>query len=164
VLKGAHWWYQFGGQLSNRIKLPLQIDVNLEEHDILAPKASVRLGCNGLWSRPTLAIVDTGSPFTLVSAQFVRSIGWTPPSEAPGVVLEGLGRREPGWKARMDISFISSRAQEPHLGLLLRNSSLIVTELVPKGEVLIGQHDALERLRFTQRNQRPHWDFELALS
>lgn len=147
----------------NHIQLPLQIDANLEGHNILAPKVSVRLGRDGLWSRPTLATVDTGSPFTLVSVEFARSIGWTLPSEAPGVALEGLGRSKPGWKTWMDVSFISSRAQEPQLGLLLRNSAVIVTELVPDWEVLIGQHDALEHLRFIQRNQEPHWDFELAL-
>lgn len=62
---------------------------------------------------------------------------------------------------KMHISFVFNRTQKPELGLVLSDSVVVVTDLLQESDMLIGQHDTLERLRFIQRNQAPHKDFEL---
>lgn len=147
----------------NCIQLPLRRDASYAGHEIKAPKLLVRLGLNDRWSRPTWALVDTGSPFTLVSRKLALELGWQPESAQPSVDLQGLGRRGTGWQAVLDVSLLASAVQEPQLGLLLPKCIVIVTTLIDERNVLIGQHDVLERLRLVQRNQAPHWNFELAL-
>ncbi len=64
------------------------------------------------------------------------------------------------------MAFVRFASQKPELGLLLRGSVIFISEVVARagqGEILIGQHDSLERLRFLQRNQPPHSDFMLEL-
>ena len=149
----------------NRLHLPLQSEFPLLEHEVKAPKVLVRIGYEGRWSRPIRALVDTGSPLTLVAPDVAQRLGWVHPREEPSVELRGLGSGKPasGWRAIMDVTFVQSPAQEPTLGLLLQGTAVFVSQLVGQGSVLVGQHESLERLRFTQRNQSPFWDFELAL-
>jgi len=137
----------------------------LQEHEVKAPKVLVRIGHDGRWSRPIRALVDTGSPLTIISPDVARKLGWVQSPEEQPVALQGLGGEQEisGWMAAMDIAFLQSPAQEPTLGLLLRRTAVCVSTLVGQGAVLVGQHESLERLRFTQRNQPPFWDFELAL-
>jgi hypothetical protein len=135
------------------------------EYEIKAPKVLVRIGYEGRWSRPIRALVDTGSPLTIVSPDVAQKLGWGRPLEEQPIELHGLGSEDRvfGWRAAMDVTFVQSPAQEPALGLLLRATAVFVSQLVGQGAVLVGQHESLERLRFTQRNQPPFWDFELAL-
>jgi hypothetical protein len=149
-----------------RIQSPLLPVEGFPGQDILEPKALVRVGHEGRWSRVTLALIDTGSPVSIVSPDLAKWLGWEPQEGQSPVDLMGLGGNTPvsGWRAELDLAFVSHRTLEPELGLLLRRSVVFVSELVGRGDVLIGQHDALERLRFTQRNQLPYQDFELELS
>jgi hypothetical protein len=145
--------------------LPLQVDSSILEHDVKAPRLLVRIGYEGRWSRPIRALVDTGSPVTIISPEVAQKLGWVQPAEEQPVELQGLGSKQPssGWRATMDVAFLRSAAQEPTLGLLLRRTTVFVSDLVEPGAMLVGQHASLEGLRFTQRNHAPFWDFELAL-
>ncbi|WPB77090.1 retropepsin-like aspartic protease [Archangium violaceum] len=149
----------------NRLHLALQTDFLLQEHEVKAPKVLVRIGYNGRWSRAIRAVVDTGSPLTIISPDVAHKLGWVEPPEEQPVAIQGIGsgQESSGWMTAMDIAFLQSPAQEPTLGLLLRTTAVCVSTLVGQGAVLVGQHESLERLRFTQRNQPPYWDFELAL-
>jgi hypothetical protein len=149
----------------NRLHLPLHSDFSLLERDIRAPKVLVRIGYGERWSFPIRALVDTGSPVTIVSPDVVGKLGWVQPEDEPSIDLQGLGspERASGWRAAMNMAFVQSPAQEPALGLLLPGTVVFVSPLVGQGAVLVGQHEALERLRFSQRNQPPFWDFELVL-
>jgi hypothetical protein len=107
----------------NRIRWPLQFDVEVEGHTVLAPKALVRIRyAGGQWSRTIRALVDTGSPMTIVSPQLAAKLGWVqPPGEAP-LHLGGLGGEgaHPGWRAEMDVAFVQGPAQKSTEGLLLQ--------------------------------------------
>ncbi|WNG22998.1 retroviral-like aspartic protease [Cystobacter fuscus] len=137
----------------------------LQEHEVKAPKVLVRIGYEGHWSRPIRALVDTGSPLTIISPDVAQTLGWSPSPETQLEDIQGVGSQQAAsaWKAMMDVAFVQSPAQEPTLGLLLQETVVCVSPLIGQGPVLIGQHASLERLRFTQRNQPPFWDFELAL-
>jgi hypothetical protein len=149
----------------NRIHQPLQDDFQVGAHVTKAPKALVRIGYGGRWSWAVQALIDTGSPVTIVSTGLARKLGWQQPEGEPPLDLGGYGGsdRQPAWRGSMSVSFVESFSQEPLLGLLLQDSAVFVSDLVGRDSVLIGQRDALERLRFLQRNQEPYWDFELSL-
>lgn len=64
----------------------------------------------------------------------------------------------------MDLAFVQSTDQKADLWLVLRDSTVYISDLAAHaGTILIGQHDSLERLRFLQRNQQPSPDFMLEL-
>lgn len=152
----------------NRIRWRLEPDSPVEEHLTLAPKALLRIGYGRKWSSAVRALVDTGSPVTIISLGLARKLGWRPPPGEASLRLGGLGAQEgsPSWKATMDVAFVRFAAQKPDLGLVLRDSTVYISDLAAQaaqGEILIGQHDSLERLRFLQRNQHPHLDFMLEI-
>lgn len=149
----------------NRIHQSLLDDFQVGAHVTKAPKVLVRIGYGDQWSWAVQALIDTGSPVTIVSTDLARKLGWRQPEGEPPLELGGYGGsdHQPAWRESMSVSFVESFSQEPLRGLVLQGSAVFISDLVGRDSVVIGQHDALERLRFLQRNQDPYWDFALFL-
>jgi len=132
--------------------------------EVLAPKLWVYLGRSGRWAPyPTAGIVDTGSAVTLVAPEMAYACGVSDDEIAAGEPqdVEGLGGDEPvpGHLLALDLALVADQKELPEDGLILRNCRVVVAAQHP--ELILGQHDFLERLRFEQRSYHPERAFEL---
>lgn len=98
------------------------------------------------------AMIDTGSYFTLASLEVARELKINPVESTRAVSVSGLGGRAKGYLSTVDIE-LGLMSGGPTI--LLRSSRIVFVSGLTHYKVVIGQHDALERLIFIQRSQSP---------
>lgn len=118
------------------------------------------------------ALIDTGSPMSLIPIAIAESIGVD--IEA-AIAQGGTEIRTPflpvgdeptnaaplvAYPVIVDLAFVRSPSEHPPGVLSLLNVRVFVAEF--EGLPILGQFDTLQRLRFDQRNFEPHLDCGLS--
>ncbi|MHC1773151.1 MAG: retropepsin-like aspartic protease [Flexilinea sp.] len=120
------------------------------------PRICIRVSFEGV---PTLAMVDTGAPYTILNPQIAEKIGLDLQS---GILFDKLYFRNDffgGYLHRLQIQFIAEEGE----GVLVE-ATVFVPKLEPYQErtnfpSLIGLNSCLERLRFAIDPSADHFYF-----
>lgn len=111
----------------------------------------------GQWYR---ALIDTGSPYTLIARALLEDAGWRSdqvesgePEELGGAFEGGASSRS--WVQVLDLEVRSLASVRARLLRFERSVCRVVDGRLADGDIILGQRDFLERVAFAQRNQPP---------
>jgi len=128
------------------------------------PYVAVRFQATGsvVWSPKYYALVDSGASVTIAREAIARKCQINLQKASTRIQLSGVGGggiSGPLITLRMKIG--------PHMSgvpLFLEEMKVLFTNDSIPAQVLLGQHNLLERLQFIQRNQRPNPELVLRIA
>lgn len=118
------------------------------------PLVLVKIRIDGKASATTRALVDTGSTMNLVSFSMIQKMGYEESDmrNRPRVEFEGLGgAKSDSYEWTGDIEIFGQSLVPPNL--VLERAKIYSTSAQLPWDVLLGQHDALERLLLFHGNR-----------
>ena len=128
---------------------------------VMMPKILVRFRRDpgAPWSRPVTGLVDTGAWTTLISQPLAEILGFTKADLEKARLLRFTGvdgKESQGRQVTVDLLI---GPMDPTFGVVLDFARVGVTPENLPYDILLGQHDALERLELNHRNQgsRPEY-------
>ena len=127
---------------------------------VYRPMVRVHFGFSDGWSPTFRALVDSGASISIAQAGIARSLG-IDLDQGQEIRLQGAG----GSSVSGPLLTIPMKLG-PHSGsepLVLDDMRIVFTDHSIPAQILLGQHNLLERLSFIQRNQLPIPEFVLRL-
>lgn len=143
----------------NQLSFPLEPLGRLFDSEIRCPRLWIQLRFESQWSETIKAYVDTGSPVSLVERSLVESLGVDLATAGMRDTVRWGASKHEILRVELDLALKREPFDDPDRDALILPACVFgVWTETGVDPVLLGQHGALERLSFQQRNFSPYDD------